>query len=311
MTQRNGLQQFSRGFLPVADPLTHLPKVFSAWENLASELPKLLMSNQLRQTIEKMPPFPTDKLRTVREYDRAMLILSFIGHAYVWSEQTPIKLLPKVLAQPWYAVAKKCGRPPVLSYASYALNNWRRINSELPIELGNIALLQNFHGGQDEEWFVLVHIAIEAKATPAIQSIVLAQQGIKKHDVKVVAENLQIIWRALFNICELLDRMPERCDPYIYYQRVRPYIHGWKGNLVYPQGLIYEGVSEYNSQPQQFRGETGAQSTIIPALDGLLNISHENDLLGEYLKEMRLYMPPAHRAYLEVVEKTLVCATSF
>ena len=22
------------------------------------------------------------------------------------------------------------------------------------------------------------------------------------------------------------DRMPERCDPYIYYQRVRPYIHG-------------------------------------------------------------------------------------
>lgn len=111
MTQHNGLQQFSRGFLPAADPLTHLPKTFSAWENLASDLPKLLMSNQLRQTIEKMPTFPTEKLRTVREYDRAMLILSFIGHAYVWGELTPIKLLPKVLAQSWHAVAKKCGRP--------------------------------------------------------------------------------------------------------------------------------------------------------------------------------------------------------
>jgi len=87
---------------------------------------------------------------------------------------------------------KKCGRPPVLSYASYALNNWRRINPELPIELGNIALLQNFHGGQDEEWFVLVHVAIEATATPAIQAIVLAQQAIKKRDTKTVAANIHI-----------------------------------------------------------------------------------------------------------------------
>ncbi len=44
------------------------------------------------------------------------------------------------------------GRPPVLSYASYALDNWRRIDRKNPIDLGNIALLQNFLGGQDEEY---------------------------------------------------------------------------------------------------------------------------------------------------------------
>jgi len=47
MAQRNGLQQFARGFLPATDPLTHLPKAFAAWENLANDLPKLLMSNSI------------------------------------------------------------------------------------------------------------------------------------------------------------------------------------------------------------------------------------------------------------------------
>jgi indoleamine 2,3-dioxygenase len=42
-----------------------------------------------------------------------------------------------------------------------------------------------------------------------------------------------------------LGRMPERCDPYIYYRRVRPYIHGWKGNPALPEGLIYEGKGWY------------------------------------------------------------------
>ena len=37
-----------------------------------------------------------------------------------------------------------------------------------PIELGNIALLQNFLGGMDEEWFILVHVDIEARAGSAL-----------------------------------------------------------------------------------------------------------------------------------------------
>ena len=44
---------------------------------------------------------------------------------------------------------------------------------------------------------------------------------------------------------ETLLRMPERCDPYIYYSRVRPYIHGWKNSPSLPQGVVYEGVADY------------------------------------------------------------------
>ena len=54
--------------------------------------------------------------------------------------------------------------------------------------------------------------------------------------------------------------MPERCDPYVYFHRVRPYIHGWKDNPALGDGLIYEGVAETGGKPQAFRGQTGSQS---------------------------------------------------
>lgn len=275
-------------------PLTKLPKAFAVWEETAKNLPKLLVSNFLRNTVEKLPVFPVKKLKNAREFERAMMILSYLGHAYVWGEkQIPTKL-PKVLAKSWCEVAKKLKRPPVLSYASYALNNWQKIDKTKPVVLGNIVLLQNFLGGMDEEWFILVHVEIEFKALAFMR---LLPEIIKKSDL----EKLSIIRDGLENICNTLDRMPEHCDPYIYYNRVRPYIHGWKNHPAFPNGLIYEGV--YQNKPQQFRGETGAQSAIIPCMDALLGITHMDDLLGEYLKEMRLYMPIQHRNFLEWIEK--------
>ena len=101
---------------------------------------------------------------------------------------------------------------------------------------------------------------------------------------------------------KVLLRMQENCDPFIYYHRVRPYIHGWKDHPALPGGLIYEGVQAYSGKPQQFRGETGAQSSIIPSLDAALGILHADDPLRPYLMEMRNYMPPKQRAFIEAVE---------
>jgi len=97
-------------------------------------------------------------------------------------------------------------------------------------------------------------------------------------------------------------RMPERCDPYIYFRRVRPYIHGWANQPSIPAGILYEGVEEYAGKPQKFRGETGAQSSIVPALDAVLGLSHAEDMLRSYLNEMRDYMPLKHRAFIEALE---------
>ena len=46
-----------------------------------------------------------------------------------------------------------------------------RLDVSQPIALGNIVCLNNFLGGLDEEWFRLVHVEIEARASPALASI--------------------------------------------------------------------------------------------------------------------------------------------
>ena len=293
-----------RGFLPAQDPCTNFPQS-PTLESFGHQLPKLLVARQLRQSVQNLHillPLTDDQwdLEVYRNADR---ILSFVAHGYIWEiPDRPADHLPASLAVPWYHVSRKLGRPPVLSYASYALDNWRRIDRDKPIELDNIVLLQNFLGGLDEEWFVLIHVDIEAKAGRAMAGVRRALEAVAEDDPDQVTEQLRIIASAQELMCKTLDRMPERCDPYIYYNRVRPYIHGWKDNPALPQGIVYEGVEDFQNCPQYFRGETGAQSSIIPSLDAALGLTHAEDPLTHYLVEMRQYMPPRHRAFIEALE---------
>jgi indoleamine 2,3-dioxygenase len=290
-----------RGFLPAQDPLTALPAGFEPWDELAAELPRLILTGRLRALVENLPELDPTGLRAEGELRRAMLVLSFLGHAYVWSG-TPAPRIPRNLAVPWCAVAARLGRPPVLSYASYALDNWRLYDPDGPVALGNLALLQNFLGGADEDWFIGVHVDIEFRAAPILAAVGPLLAGVERGDARSVEAGLACVAQALQSLVAVLRRMPEHCDPYIYYQRVRPYIHGWANHPALPQGVVYEGVNALRGRGQKLRGETGAQSGIVPVLDALLRVAHADDPLRGYLLEMRDYMPPAHCAFLEAVE---------
>lgn len=291
-----------RGFLPAQDPLESLPGAFSVWDEVSAALPKLLVSTKTRDTIDRMPLIDAAGLQTEAELERAMVVLSYLGHSYVWFGKSPAERIPPSLAVPWAAVAERLGRPPVLSYASYALHNWRRLVPQEPVALGNIGLLVNFWGGADEEWFVLVHIEIEMQCGEAMQGAAEAVNAAQSQDAAAALSALQKVERSLARAHATLERMPELCDPYIYYHRVRPYIHGWKNHPVLTKGLIYDGVKRFGGAPQQFRGETGAQSSIVPALDAALGVSHQDDPLRPYLIEMQDYMPPQHRAFVRRLE---------
>lgn len=288
-----------RGFLPSPDPSGRLPSDYALWDEVAHELPKLLAAGRVRRALSGLPEFDAAGLPD-EAMQRAMVVLSFLGHAYVYqSWQSDVAThLPAVIARPWVTVANRLGRPPILSYASYALYNWRRFDPDGPIALGNLALLQNFLGGLDEEWFVTVHVQIEAHAAPALRVLGLAQRAAADADVPSLRDALGTIAMALDNMNATLGRMPENCDPYIYYHRVRPFIHGWQQHPV-----SYEGVKEHAGTPQAYYGETGAQSTIVPCLDTVLGISHRRDDLRVYLAEMRRYMPRGHVAFLEELER--------
>src|ERR1700680_2595165 len=223
-----------RGFLPLQDPLKRLPSAFDAWEELALRLPKLLASDQVRGTIADLPPFQVEAINDSRERERAMLLLSYLGHAYVWGAPRPATILPVVLAAPWYHVAESLGRPPVLSYSSYALHNYFRFDPSREIECGNLALIQNFLGGIDEEWFILIHVEIERKAGPAMAALHDCLDAVEAHRGEQLDTLLSQVESSVRSMHATLRRMPEHCEPFIYYHRVRPYIHGWEKHTDIP-----------------------------------------------------------------------------
>lgn len=67
---------------------------------------------------------------------------------------------------------------------------------------------------------------------------------------------------------------------------------------MFPNGVIYEGVSE---DPLSFRGESGANDSMIPLCDNFLQISMPSTPLTAILKDFRAYRPGNHRDFLEYV----------
>ena len=275
-------------------------------QEIASNLPKLLLTGKVQSAINKLSPkdLSIDDLlinQASQDLKLAMSHLSFIAHAYIWGDNKPNESIPSVLANPWVKVANNQGRPPILSYASYCLDNWFLIAPEEAISLENVGLINNFLGGVDEDWFVTIHVCIENAAADAMAACAeIAMLETDSPENKSI-DLLNRIVISMKKVNEIFARMPEKCDPYIYYHRVRPFIFGTKDNPDLKNGLIYKG--EFKNQPQFFRGETGAQSSIIPSLDGALQITHTKDHLRHYLNEMRDYMPPKHREFMEVLEK--------
>lgn len=78
------------GFLPDGLPLAQLPHPYYApWEKLASQLPTLIKTGQIRPLIDSLPIMDTTWLLTEPEWRRAYSILGFLTHAYIWGGQKP------------------------------------------------------------------------------------------------------------------------------------------------------------------------------------------------------------------------------
>ena len=168
-----------RGFLPDHAPLKSVRSDSQSryLTDLSAEVPKLLLTSSLPQVIESLPGTFFNFSEMIRNGEEKKLRcinsqLSFLAHAYVYSDNKPKKKLPKSIASPWIKVSKYLGRPPVLSYASYCLDNWYLIDKNKKISLDNVALINNFLGGVDEDWFVTIHVCIEDAASEAVSSTI-------------------------------------------------------------------------------------------------------------------------------------------
>ncbi len=294
-----------RGFLSDFEPdRVVLPHALQPIRDAALNLPHWLPSGCIRALLDALPEPDIEAFlvdATDAEARLAMVHYSFLVQSYVWGEPEAPRALPATLARPIWQIAKRIGQQPLLPYSGYVLDNWGRIDDTAGFDLDNVTMLQQFLGGQDEAWFVLIHVAIEARAGALLAEFPTLLEAAEHDDASTLHAALSTMCTVWDDINAIFDRMPERCDPYIYFHRVRPWIHGWKDNPALGAGLIYDGVAETNGEPQSFRGQTGSQSSIVPAVDAVLGLGHADDPLRRYLDELHIYRPPQHRRFIDDV----------
>ena len=195
-------------------PLEKLPAGFEHWERVAPRVSALLLAGKLRPTLKALPIPELERLERRDQLERAMLLLSVFGNAYVWAEEEPARTLPRAIAVPWCQVADELGRPPIISHASIVLRNWRRIDSDGALELENLETLQLFGGSPDEQWFYLIPAAMEARGAKALVAIESARSSVADKRLDALARELETIGRTVEELTGILLRTPEQCDPY-------------------------------------------------------------------------------------------------
>lgn len=288
-----------RGFLPTRDPVRSFApgSELSVLDEIGRDLPSLLEDSGFRPYARglRIPEWPEDRLReeTLPELRLYYVRLGFLASAYVNQVSQPrADVLPHNIAVPLCKTCALLGRPPILSYDGYALYNWKRFDASGPVALGNLDTLQNFVHLYDEHWFILVHVEIEAIGAHVLAAIDRAARALESSNPAEVSLALREMASAVWRQVAVLGRIPEKMDPALYHRTFRPYIRFF-------ENVVYEGVAR---TPMNFRGETGAQSSLMPSLIAFMKIPHRQSALTDHLTDMRRFMPLEHRQSIAELE---------
>jgi indoleamine 2,3-dioxygenase len=302
------------GFLLNPDPIADLRLVdvpladgaVAALEGVAGEMPAFIHTRQLRPTLQKLPTFdmtPLHEITDFRVVERLFQVYAHFANGFIWCENdNPMTFLPAGVAVPLVALAKMVERPPIIPYATTALANYQRIDPAGDIVVDNLRVVQKMIDIPDESWFHLIHVEIEAHAGSAIHACLLVTAALKNGDLASAEHALADIPPALQRMITTFKRMPQGCNPNTYYHTLRPYLFGF-------DNIVYEGVAEYGGKPQTITGETGAQSSVIPALITYLGLTHEQGGLTEHMELMKAFMPKPHRELIAGIDTKLIRQT--
>ncbi|KAJ5168997.1 Indoleamine 2-3-dioxygenase [Penicillium canariense] len=314
------------GFLPNGLPLQKLPHAYYAeWENLAVRLPDLIKTGQIRGSVNALPVLTTTWLQTEPEWRRAYSILGFLTHAYIWGGEKPKDTLPPCIAKPFLKISKHLELPPCATYAALTLWNYTT-TAELDItEPDHLSVLTSFTGTKDEEWFMVLSVAIEAKGARLVPLMLDAIAAAAAHDVPRLTALLCRFTDGLQDLRGTLARMCEKNAPHVFFHQLRPFLAGSKNMAAagLPSGVFYDlgaGQGEWH----QYSGGSNAQSSLIQTFDIFLGVNHSatgslNPSGFSYIQvrhlpprsstiynmqedlDMRNYMPAPHKRFLETL----------
>ncbi|KAK3900974.1 hypothetical protein C8A05DRAFT_45283 [Staphylotrichum tortipilum] len=326
----------TRGFLPRMDPIVTLPPEFDALESLlqrmpvktASGEPGLLADGRLGDAVAAELP---DLTEAVDKYAANLPLMnalyrdySFLASAYLLEpcHQRFLKgegyglgreVLPANIARPIARCAALCDFKPFMEYAgSYALFNYRLLDPSQGLTTPNLRLIRAFEHGLDptssEAGFVLVHIEMVKHTGPLVAAAMGCLSALSSHlsqpssptPRQALNTSLITLLTTLSKINTTMATMWTRSAPH-QYTSFRTFIFGITSQSMFPNGVVYAGVPQFGEKPVSFRGESGANDSIVPLVDNLLQVAMPETPLTEILKDFRRYRPGEHRGFLEWV----------
>ena len=216
-------------------------------------------------------------------------------------------------------MARHLDMPPVATYA--ALNLWNfgfRTGQPAagdPRDLDSLRALHTFTGSEDESWFYVVSVAMEAVGggvvAPVLRGLEAAWRGVRgvraADDYRAARDGLAALTDCVGRLGGLLARMHDRCDPVVFFRRVRPFLAGSRNMAAagLPRGVFYDegggGGEGGKGAWRQLRGGSNGQSSLIQFLDLALGVEHDDGAGSHFHDEVRGYMPAAHRRFLRHV----------
>ncbi|RKP27485.1 hypothetical protein SYNPS1DRAFT_32442 [Syncephalis pseudoplumigaleata] len=312
----------ANGFLPREDPLAQLPQEYAALESLLQRMsiqqpdgspPGLLANGQFGDAVRhELPEYDVSSITDTRLLSALYRDLTFAASAYLL-EPCDVQfrkdgtyglgrdVLPRQIAVPLSVVAQKIGARPFMEYAmSYALYNYRRRDESRPLDYDNLELIRAFSRYPAEHGFILVHVAMVRHASTLVAASLRSLDAVEAGDRDTFNQTMRDIHGVYMRIIGTLVTMWRRSDPgkYLSY---RTFIMGTKNQPMFPDGVIYEGVS---TEPFRLRGESGANDSMVPLGDNLLELtaSMPSNPLTEVLRDFRSYRPRNHRIFLEHIQ---------
>ena len=184
--------------------------------------------------------------------------------------------MPPAISIPFLSLSETLQIPPVATYAAVCLWNYSLRDPNKPVDdLENLESLLTFTGTEDEAWFYLVSVAIEARGAPTIPLMLEALRAARDDDIQTVKDCLNIFSSRIEDLTLLLKRMYEKCRPHVFYFGIRPFLAGSKrmAEAGLPNGVFYDTGSDDDCY-REYSGGSNAQSSLIQAFDIILGVEH-------------------------------------
>ena len=308
------------GFLPVSRPLERLPGRFSELEELLEKMKIVnggyLEKAELVKYVEKLPQYDLSNIKEPgllaalqRDYCFLASALSLeTTHLRLMRDQkygVARTVIPKNIAEPLLYLSEKNDTNPWLDYAyGYGLNNAVPREDCDQTKHSSYNTIRTFNGCKSEEGFINVHVAMVAQSGDLLKYQQNCLVNIHLDNRKEFNKNLYRHYKVFSSIVETLQTM-WKASNFKDYLKFRTFIMGQIGNeQCYPNEIIFFERDDGSYDTHAYRGETGAQDSIVPSVDSFLQLKYPRNKLTEYLYNLRAYRPKDHQEYLYYLEKT-------